>query len=263
MKINLRGFEMAYDERGSGIPLLLIHGYPLSRQIWQPQLEGLSDTFRVIAPDLRGFGESQAVPGPYSMDLLAEDCFALLNFLEIAQPSIVCGLSMGGYVAFAFWRKFPQRVRGLALAATRALPDTPETAENRLKAAALAEKEGAEAIARAMLPKMLSPRTLESRPALVAQVKSILLSASVPGIVGALMGMRARPDSSPTLGTITAPTLIVRGSDDGFAPLEEAQVMQAAIHHSRLVVIPEAGHLPNLEQAERFNRAVKESFSEA
>jgi pimeloyl-ACP methyl ester carboxylesterase len=250
--------NLSYQDAGHGSPILLIHGYPLSSKMWQPQIEALSASFRVIAPDLRGFGASEAPPGPYPMDVLADDCAALLDHLEITQPVTVCGLSMGGYVSFAFWRKHPQRVSRLILAATRALPDAPEAAENRLKAAALAEKEGSEAIARAMLPKMLSPTTQAAHPELVAQVKAIMLEASVPGIVGALMGMRARPDSTPTLPTITVPTLIIRGDDDPFASIEENAAMQQAIPDARLVRIPNAAHLPNLEQPVLFDAAVRQ-----
>jgi pimeloyl-ACP methyl ester carboxylesterase len=253
MNFTHHNISFAYQDTDHGAPILFIHGYPLSSAMWQPQLEGVSANFRVIAPDLRGFGASDAPPGPYSMDLLANDCAALLDHLGLTQPVAVCGLSMGGYVAFAFWRKYPQRVNALILASTRALPDAPETAENRLKAATLAEKEGSEAIARAMLPKMLSP---VASPELVARVKALMLTASVPGIVGALMGMRQRPDSTPTLPTITVPTLVVRGDDDPFASLDEAQAMCAAIPQARLVRIPGAAHLPNLERPEPFNSAV-------
>ena len=259
--ITIPNLRMAYDSVGNGTPMLLIHGYPLSRRIWQPQLEGLSDAFRVIALDLRGFGESQAIPGPYPMDLMADDCASFLDALGVNQPVIIGGLSMGGYIAFAFWRKYQHRVRGLMLTATRALPDSAESAENRLKAAALAEKEGPETIARAMLPKMLSPKSQANRPDLVAQVKSIMESASVLGIVGALLGMRLRIDSTPTLRKIKVGTLIFRGTDDSFVPMEEAQMMQTAIPNARLVLLPDAGHLPNLEQPVLFNQTVREFFT--
>lgn len=258
MKIKLHGHNMAYEDIGQGIPIILIHGYPLGRKMWQPQLSRLNDTFRMIAPDLRGFGDSDPTPGPYTMDLLADDCAALLDQLAIKQPIIVCGLSMGGYVSFAFWRKFPQRVRGLILAATRALPDSPETAENRLKAIALAQKEGPKAITLAMLPKMLSPKTKQKQPELVTLVKNIILEASVTGITGALMGMRQRPDSTPTLSTIDVPTLIIRGDDDVFASMEETKAMKESIPNAQLIRVPEAAHLPNLEKPHFFNQAVKE-----
>ncbi len=262
MQIRLPDFALAYDDVPAQKPdrrevILLIHGYPLSRAIWKPQLEGLSEAGRVIAPDLRGFGGSQATPGPYGMDLLADDCAALLDGLGIRQPVIVGGLSMGGYVALAFYRKYPGRVGGLILAATRAVADSPEARDGRDKAAALAQKEGSTAIARAMLPKMLSPKTFQTRPELVAQVKSIMESASVTGIVGALQGMRARPDSSALLAKITQPALLLFGEDDQFVPRPEIDAMHAAIRGSQLHILLDAGHLLTLEQPERFNQAVK------
>ncbi len=258
MKLQLRDFTMVYDDVGQGSPLLFIHGYPLGRALWQPQIEALSQVARVIAPDLRGFGDSPAVAGKASMETYAADCAALLDALEIHEPVTLCGLSMGGYIAFAFWRAHAARVGRLILAATRALPDSAEQQENRLKAAALAEKEGAEAIARAMLPKMLSPKTQAEHPEIIAQTKQIMLNASVTGIVSALLGMRERPDSTPTLATITVPTLIVRGADDAFASAEEVAAMQAAIPGAQLAIIAGAGHLPNLEQPAVFNQAIKQ-----
>ncbi|MFZ6030291.1 MAG: alpha/beta fold hydrolase [Chloroflexota bacterium] len=262
MKFTRDNITLYYDDQGPSEPadarstILCIHGYPLGRKMWRPQLTGLCAQYRILAPDLRGFGDSDPAPGPYPMDLLADDCAALLDHLQIGDPVTVCGLSMGGYIAFAFSRRYPQRLRGLILAATRAQPDSADAAANRLKAAALAEKEGPEAIARAMLPKMLSAATQASNPETVSKVKAIMQEASVPGIVGALMGMRERPDSTPTLPTIQVPTLILRGDDDPFASREEAEAMCEAIPHAQLICIPNAAHLPNLEQPERFNQAV-------
>jgi pimeloyl-ACP methyl ester carboxylesterase len=261
MNFTHQNLTFHFEAAGAGLPLLLIHGYPLGCQMWLPQINGLRHACRVIAPDLRGFGASQASSGPVAMDTFADDCAALLDHLEIEQAAL-CGLSMGGYIAFAFWRKYPQRVSRLILAATRALPDSAETAENRLKAAALAEKEGAEAIARAMLPKMLSPITQAEHPERTAQVKAIMLEASVAGIVGALLGMRQRPDSTPTLPTIGVPALIIRGDDDPFAPLEEAEAMSKAMPQARLARIAQAAHLPNLEQPEIFNRLLGEFMAQ-
>jgi len=262
MILQLEHFQLAYDDIGQGNPVLLIHGYPLGRKMWAPQ-HTLSSQLRLVAPDLRGFGESGVDPAIdiHTMDLFADDCATLLDHLRIDEPITVCGLSMGGYIAFAFYRKYSQRVGKLVLASTRALPDSPETSENRLRAAALAEKEGSQAIARAMLPAMLSANIHESKPEVVAQVKQIMLESSIPGIVGALKGMRLRPDSTHTLSTITVPTLIVRGDDDTFAPLPEAKAMRDGITgdgitNAKLVRIPDAAHLPNLEQPQAFNQAL-------
>lgn len=258
MRIRLHDLTMGYEDKGSGQPLLFIHGYPLNRTMWEPQIAGLADIARVIAPDLRGYGESDPVPGPYSMEMLADDCAALLDAIGVTQPVVVCGLSMGGYVAFAFYRKYAARVVGLILAATRAGADSPEGKANRTKSAELAREQGAGPIVETMLSKMLSPQSYQARPELVAHVGRILESASVGGIVGALMAMRERPDSTPTLAQIDKPTLILHGADDQLISPQEAQAMHAAIKTSQLRMVPAAGHLPNLEQPELFNSAVRE-----
>jgi pimeloyl-ACP methyl ester carboxylesterase len=258
MRIRLPDFTMEYEEHGNGIPLLLIHGYPLNHTLWEGQIEALSDIARVIAPDLRGHGASDSVPGPYSMDLLAKDCLDLIEALGIQEPIVVGGLSMGGYVAFAFFRQFARGVAGLILAATRPNPDSPEGKANREKSAALARERGTSAIAEVMLPKMLSPKSYQSRPEVVAHARQMMESTSMEGIIGDLLGMKDRPDSGPTLPLIDRPTLILHGADDQLIPLPEAQAMQAAIRDSKLYILPDAGHLLNLEQAELFNKAVKE-----
>jgi len=258
MKIQMYGWSISYDTAGEGVPLLFIHGYPLSRKIWEPQASGLAAYARVILPDLRGHGDSDATPGPYSMDLLAEDCASLLNNLGITQPVVVCGLSMGGYIALAFYRKFAERISGLILTATRAGADSPEGKANRDKAIALAKSSGAGAIADSMLPKMFAPSTYADQPNLVEHVRGMMAGTSVEGIVGALQAMKDRPDSTPLLPTITKPVLIIHGSDDQLIPLSEAQMMQKTIVGAELVIIERAGHLLNMEQPGAFNQAIRQ-----
>ena len=257
MQSLVNNFEMAYEVRGQGLPLLLVHGFPLNKELWEPQLTALQDVARLIAPDLRGHGASEPVPGEYSMDLLADDCQALLESLEIEEPAVVCGLSMGGYIALAYYRRYPERLAGLILAATRAGPDSPEARANRDKMAARAGEKGAGAIAEDLLPKMLSPETYTGNPELVARVKQIMAGTSVPGIRGALLGMKARPDATPLLAEIDVPALVIHGEDDQLIPVEEAQAMHAAIPNSRLEVLPGAGHLLNLERPDAFNQSVR------
>ena len=258
MRLSLPGFTMAYDDRGRGLPLLFIHGYPLNRTLWEPQIDDLSYTTRVLTVDLRGHGESDPMPGPYPMDLLADDCVSLLDALGITRPIVICGLSMGGYVTFAFYRRYAARVAGLILTATRAGADSSESKANRDKSAVLAQEKGADVIAEAMLPRLLSPKTLTARPDLVDRVRKIMRGISVDGIVGDLTGMRDRLDSTPLLTQINIPTLIIYGADDQIIPLSEVEFMHQAIINSELKIIPDAGHLPNLEQPELFNQVVKE-----
>jgi len=256
MPVKLRGFSMAYSDAGKGLPLLFVHGYPLNRRMWDPQLQGLAEVARVLAPDLRGHGESQAVPGPYSVDLFADDLAAFLDALGIHQKIVLCGLSMGGYIVFAFYRKYAARLAGLILTATRAAADTPQSRLARDQSAQLARQQGVDAILEAMLPKLLAPVTSQTRPELVEQVRQIMAATSLEAILGDLVALKERPDSTPTLAEIEIPTLLLPGAQDQIIPLQEAQAMHAAIRGSVLEVIPDAGHLPNLENPAAFNAAI-------
>lgn len=251
-------FRMAYDEAGSGIPILFIHGYPLNRRMWQPQIDALSQDAHVITPDLRGHGDSTPTEGVYSMDLLAEDCAKLLDTLNITQKIVLCGLSMGGYISFAFARKFPNRLAALVLTATRAAPDTEEGKLNRQRSIAIAKEQGIAPIIESMLAKVLSPTTYQNNPDLVETVRQIMRQTSLEAVLGDLQGMMERIDSRPFLQQISVPTLIIHGQDDPLIPVEEAQAMQAAIPDCRIVLLENAAHLPNLEASERFNQAIRE-----
>ena len=261
MRIKLQDANIFVEDLGSGVPLLLIHGFPLNREMWRPQIETLSTTARVIALDLRGHGQSPPTVGPYSMDLLADDCAGVLEALKVDQPVVVCGLSMGGYVSFAFFRRHSEKVAGLILASTRAGADSVEAKINRDKAAQLTEKNGTQSVIDSMLPIIMAPQTYREKPELVSQVAGIMEKTSTSGMVSALKGMKTRPDSTPTLGQIKVPTLIIHGADDQIIPLSDSEAMHTAIPDSRLEVISDAGHLPNLEQAQLFNRAVERFLS--
>lgn len=258
MFVKIKEVSMAYSDAGEGLPLVCLHGYPLNRHIWDPQVKGLSDAARLLAPDLRGHGESTVLPGPYTMDLLARDINNFLDALEIRQQIVLCGLSMGGYIAFAFYRWYKERVKGLVLTATRAGADTPEGKAGRDQAIDLALESGVSAVIGDMPSKLLSQETHKRNPKLVAAVKTIMQSSSLEGILGDLKGMRERPDSTSTLGEIEVPTLIIHGAKDPIIPLAEAQAMHSAIPYSDLEVIPSAGHLPNMEKPQAFNATLRE-----
>lgn len=257
MRTRINNFTMAYENEGSGMPLLLIHGYPLNRQLWADQIRALKDIAHLIVPDLRGHGESESTPAPYTIDILADDCHELLNILGIEQPIIVGGLSMGGYIAMAFYRRYPERVNGMVLAATRASADTSEGRANRDKAIQLARKEGPAAIAESMLPKMFAPKTYITRPELVNEIRKMMIGTSTEGIIGALTAMKERPDSFDILSQFNKPALIIHGDEDQIMSIEDAQAIQKAIRGSKLEIIPSAGHLPNLEQPQAFNAALR------
>lgn len=255
---NNAGILMSFEDSCDRVPVLWIHGFPLNNLLWDFQVEGLTDIARLITPDLRGHGATQPTEPPYSMEMFSNDCARLLDHLGLEGPVVVGGLSMGGYVALDFYRRFPQRVAGLILAATRAGADSEEGKAGRDKAADLARAEGVGAIADSMLPKLLAASNYQSQPDLVEFMRDMMLATSEEGLIGALAAMRDRPDSTSLLGSIDFPTLIIHGQDDQLIPPSEAQVMREAIPGSQLVLVPEAGHLPNLEQPQVFNDAVRE-----
>ena len=258
METLVNGIHLHHVQAGNGIPLLLIHGYPLDRTLWQPQVDGLADIARVIAPDLRGFGQSDAPKGAYTMETHAEDLRALLDVLQV-ERAVVCGLSMGGYIALAFWSKYTDRVRGLILVDTRAGADAPAARQARLDMVEQVKQHGSAPAADAMLSRVLAESTRQSRPDVVESIHAMMLRQPPVGIIGAQLGMAERPDSTPTLPTITVPTLVVFGAEDVITPAEtEGRSLADAIPGAKLVIIPNAGHLSNLEQSEVFNAAVRE-----
>jgi 3-oxoadipate enol-lactonase len=248
------GLHVAYDDAGSGTPVLFLHGFPHNRGLWAPQTSALVGRARCIAPDLRGFGDTDAVP-PYSMDQYADDAAALLDALGVDR-AVVAGLSMGGYVAFAFWRRHAARVRALVLADTRAGPDSDEARGRRRELIALAQSAGAAAVAETQIDGMVGKTTRAQRPEVRQAVHAMLSAAPVEGIVGALEAMLARPDSTPTLKTISVPTLVIVGDEDVLTPVKEARAMHEAVAGSRLEVLAGAGHLSNFERPAAFNHAM-------
>lgn len=253
--VQVGGQSVAYLEAGSGPALVLVHAFPLSKEMWTRQVEALSGGLRVLAPDLRGFGETVAPNGLFSMAQYAEDLKGFLDALKINRV-VLAGLSMGGYIAFEFWRRYGDSVQRLILADTKADADTPEEKERREAMAEAAGKAGAAAIADLLLPKMLAPRTLEHNSRLTDQVRSMMAAAPVSGIVGALRALADRPDSTPTLKEITCGTLVVVGAEDAITPPAAAEAMAKAIPKSQLAVLPNAGHLANLDQPDAFTSAV-------
>jgi 3-oxoadipate enol-lactonase len=238
-----------------GPPILLVHGYPFNRSLWDEQVEALSSRHRVIAPDLRGFGESDAAPGTATMNVMARDLALLLNHLGIARAAI-CGLSMGGYVALALYKQLPSRVRALVLADTRAQADTEEAKQTRFQQAEKALNEGMAGIADAMLPKLLTPETVSKRPEVVKRVRDMMLKTKPEGAAAALRGMAERDDQTELLAKITVPALIIVGAEDAITPVADSEKMHAAISGSRLMVLENAGHVSNIERTEQFNDAL-------
>lgn len=247
---------LAYQDSCSGLTLLLIHGFPLNSTLWESQLEDLSDVARVLAPDLRGHGLSGTGAERYSMALMAEDCMRLIEAVGVQEPVVVCGLSMGGYVAFEFLRRYPDWVGGLILVSTRAGADSAEGKAGRDRMADQVREEGATVLVESMLPKLLAPETYEDDQELVDFVSDMIESTSADGAIGALEAMKRRPDSTPMLSEITVPTLIIHGEEDQIIPVSEAETMLDQIPNAELAIISGAGHLPNLERPNEFNEEV-------
>jgi 3-oxoadipate enol-lactonase len=254
MKTTIRGIEIGYDEAGSGTPVVLLHGFPFNRSMWSEQIEALTVRHRVLAPDLRGHGETTATEAT-TMEDMARDVSALMEQRNISRAA-VCGLSMGGYVALALMRMFPLRARALVLADTRAGEDTEEARANREVQAQKVLQEGMAAIVDTMLPKLLTRQTLTKNPSLVSRVREMILKTNPVGAAAALRAMAQRRNQTSFLSRIVAPALIIVGREDAITPVAEAELIHREIGGSRLEVIEDAGHLSNLEQPERFNEAL-------
>ncbi len=256
MDAQINGLTLAYTDEGKGMPVVFVHGFPLNRNMWAPQVQALSRQHRVITVDLRGHGESDAPLWRYTMEQFADDLTGVLDHLSI-QQAVMAGLSMGGYILFAFYRKYANRVNALILSDTRAQPDTDEGRAGRFNMAQSAYTQGSGAIADVMLSKLLCPASLQTRPELVQQVRGMITAMTLGGIAGDLMGMADRPDSVPLLSMIACPTLIIVGELDPATPPSDARLMSEQIPGAQLKIIPGAAHLPNLEQPEAFNDAVR------
>jgi 3-oxoadipate enol-lactonase len=255
MRIEANGIHQGYEEWGSGSPLVLLHAFPCNRSMWMPQISTLTQTrqLRVITPDFRGFGESDICEGPCLMETLADDIAALLDALQI-DTCALGGLSMGGYVAFAFYRKYGARLNALILANTRPQADSDASRARREELAQLAEREGSRPIAEEQLSRLLKPATLQDPTGITARLRAMMGAATSTGIAGALRGMALRPDSTGLLPQITCPTLIIAGEEDAITPPTDAQLMAERIPNTQLFIIPRAAHLSNLEQPEAFNQ---------
>ena len=250
--IRVDDIQLAYTDTGLGQPVVLLHGYPFNRTLWTEQVSALSNSYRVITPDLRGLGESDASPGTATMNRMAQDVAALLDHLEISR-AVIGGLSMGGYVALAFYKQFPSRVRALVLADTRAQADTEEGKQTRFQQADKALATGMAGIADSMLPKLLTPETVSKRPEVVKRVRDMMLKTKPEGAAGALLGMAEREDQTRLLSQISCSTLILVGREDPITPVQDSEKMNREIAGSRLVVIENAAHVSNLERTEQFN----------
>lgn len=250
--------DLPFDAMGpaDAPPVILLHGFPMSRAIWTPTLVALGSSLRAIAPDLRGHGAAPSPDEPASMDLMARDVLALADKLGLATFGLA-GHSMGGYVALALLRIAPERVDRLALVCTRPSPDSPEAKQARRKQADMVQMDGMRALADLLVPKLLAAKT---RDLVRAELRLIIESSRVTGAVRALEAMAERPDATPMLPSIKQPTLVVVGGEDGVMPRAEQERIARAIPNARLEVLEASGHVPMMEEPQKLASLLSSHF---
>lgn len=255
----LNGVDIAYEDTGVGEDVLLfVHGHPFDRTMWSPQIQHFSrNGWRVLAPDLRGFGQSSAAHGQMKLEIFSDDHIALLDHLAI-EKAVIVGLSMGGQIAMEVARTHSARLRGLVLAATFSRAETEAGKSARYAMADRLEAEGMQVYAGELLPRMLAPRTIIENSDLARYVLEMMRRAPVGGAAAALRGRAERIDYGPTLASLNLPTLIVSGGHDAFTLRDEVEQMHKLIAGSALLWIEEAGHMPNLEAASLFNAELQQ-----
>lgn len=256
-RFTVNGVEMNVLHQGSGPVLLVVHGFPLDHSMWRYQIDGL-ESLRIVAPDLRGFGKTETPDGPTSMDQYADDLASLLNALAVRQPVTLCGLSMGGYIAFSFLRRHGDRVARLILCDTRAGADSDRGALERQELAQRVLRDGVESLAQGMTAKLFAEATRVGQPQVVEDMRAVMQRTDPRGAAAALLAMAARPDSTDILASIRVPTLVICGAQDAIATVAEMRGLAEAIPGSQFVEVPQAGHMAPLEQPEAVNAAIRQ-----
>jgi pimeloyl-ACP methyl ester carboxylesterase len=249
-KADVNGIQLAYDRRGKGTPLVLLHGYPLDHHLWDEVVPLLEDTFDLILPDLRGFGGSSTVDSFSAMEDYASDVAELLDQLGI-QQTVIAGHSMGGYVALAFARLFPKRVRGLGLVASQVLADPTERKEARYQSAAEVADKGVGSVVETMVPKFTADKKLQ------AFARQSMERQPPAAYIGALKAMAERVDSTPLLSSFSFPVVLIHGDADQLIPIDRAREVKAALPQAHLVEIRGAGHMPMMENKQKTAEALK------
>ncbi len=257
MKIKLNDVYINYVERGvpQGLPVVFIHGFPFNHSMWEPQMLALPNEYRAIAFDVRGHGDSDVADGIYSIEFFVDDLIALLDHL-VLQQVVLCGLSMGGYIALRAMERHPERFKGLILCDTRSEADPNEGKVKRSASIKAVKTNGVKAFAEGFVKAVFAPQTFEENPAAVETIKNIIEANAPPGICGTLLALAARTDATASLAKIKVPTLILVGEHDTLTPVSASQSMQEKIAGSEMHVIPNAAHMSNIENPEAFNAAL-------
>jgi len=256
-RLSLPGLSMSAVEAGVGAPIVLVHGFPMDHTIWQAQIDALSNQSRVIAPDLRGFGESLGELENVSMRQYADDLAEMLDALKIDEPVALAGLSMGGYIALEFFRSHRPRLKSLILCDTRAAADTPQAAISRRETANRLEQSGNDFLAETMLPRLFSASTFAHHPDVSEGLREIILAGDPLGQAAASRAMANRIDSTPWLARIDCPTLLIAGKQDAISTVAEMTSMADRIPAGRLVEIDDAGHMTPMENPAAVSAAIE------
>jgi pimeloyl-ACP methyl ester carboxylesterase len=258
VKAFINGITMAYDETGKGPAVVLIHGFPLNRRMWRPQVAALSAAgYQVITPDLRGFGESEAPDGPYSIDLYADDVAGLLDHLGI-ERAVVGGMSMGGYVLLNMLERYPQKISAACFIVTRSNADDEAGKAKRLALAKDVAALGPQVVADVFKSLLFAQDTAALRPELVSEIYGWMIDADSRGLAGGLLAMRERKDYTQLLGRFRLPSLVIGAEQDLAVPPESIKVLEDGLPDCKTCVIPQAGHMANMEQPEAFNACLLE-----
>lgn len=254
----INGYETPVVDRGprDGIPVVFVHGFPFRHEMWEAEVASLSDAFRTVAYDVRGLGRASPGDGQYTLELYVDDLTALLDSLEVG-PAVVCGLSMGGYIALRLAEREPDRLRGLVLCDTRSRADDDEGKLNRARTIREIKESGLAPFAEGFPELVLAEGTVRDRPELVDRVRAMITSASPLGVCGAQLAMAARTDTTGALQGLRAPVLFLVGAEDALTPPETARLMADRVRDATVEVIPGAAHLSNLENREAFAGALR------
>lgn len=255
--------QIQVSDTGSGPIILFVHGFPLDHTMWRFQIEELSSRYRILCPDLPGFGASRADAHPVSMRTFADRLAELLDTMEIDEPVVYCGLSMGGYIGWQFWKNYPEKVSQLVACDTRAANDTEQVSRGRKISAASVRQTGSSPVADAMTEKLFYRSTDPTKKAITEQVHSVISQSDPESIAKGQLAMSARPDSTAWLSEINVPTLFVVGAHDQITSPEEMRQNADLVAGSTFLEISDAGHMAPLENPVEFNRGLTEFLDRA
>ncbi len=261
LNVNVNGCTICYDDLGKGsVNIIFIHGFPFDKSSWENQVDFLKKYYRVIAFDIRGFGQSTAGKEEKSISLFADDLVKFMDMLAIKQ-AVVCGLSMGGYILLNAVERFPERFRAVILCDTQCIADSTETKAKRMQAIQQVQESGLKEYAEEAVKNLFCPQSLETKKEIVEKIKNVIQNTSLTSITGTLKALANREDTCQSLNAISIPTLILCGQEDKVIPVTQSESMHRRINHSIFYIIENAGHLSNMEQPNEFNLSISQFIS--